>query len=66
MTDCTDGTYTISLVASCSGEYRMVVSLDGQQVIGSPHMLSVIGSPHMLSVIGSPHMLGDWISPHAR
>ena len=46
VTDCTDGTYTISLVASCSGEYRMVVSLDGQQVIGSPHMLSVVhGGP---------------------
>ena len=32
-----DGTYTIALIASCSGDYRVIVSLDGHQVIGPPH-----------------------------
>ena len=46
VSDLTDGTYSISLVASCSGEYRLIVSLDGQQVLGSPHLVSVVhGGP---------------------
>ena len=40
--DNSDGTYTITLVASCSGEYKVIASLDGHQVIGSPHGLSVV------------------------
>ena len=40
--DNSDGTYSVTLVASCSGEYRVIVSLDGHQVLGSPHGLSVV------------------------
>ena len=42
VTDQHDGTYTVQLVAQCSGEYRLVVSLDGHQVKGSPYNVSVV------------------------
>ena len=58
-----DGTYTVELSASCKGEYRVVISLNGHQVNGlTPPR---VGSAPMLRP-SCAFTSGEWLSTHPR
>ena len=60
MTDCSDGTYSVSYTASTSGQYSMCVLMGGKHIGGSPFQVSVeaaqsVGSCSMLNGVNE-HM----------